>query len=230
MSTPIVERKQQEDQKPPKERRPFSAATWFKIVISLFYLVGIVGMAIPVIRPFFQQLTPFHLLLSLGLLFWFHKEWNIPFGIFCLAAGVIGYGAEVSGVHTGFPFGNYWYGPVLGVQVFEVPLMIGVNWLLLSYMAGHFFQAKIQNDILAALASAILMVAIDFIIEPVAISLDFWQWEGNVVPLQNYLGWLGVAFVIQLIYRKAGFTKSNAVSDFLLLNLILFFAILNLVL
>jgi hypothetical protein len=230
MNTSIVETKQQENQKPAKEGRGISSTTWFKILISLFYLVGIVGMSIPEIRPFFQQLTPFHLLLSLGVLFWFHKEWNVPFGIFCLSAALIGYGSEVSGVHTGFPFGNYWYGPVLGVQVFEVPLMIGVNWLLLSYMAGHFFHTKIQNDILAALAAAALMVGIDFIIEPVAISLDFWSWEGNIVPVQNYLGWLGVAFIIQIIYRKTSFSKPNAVSDFLLLNLILFFAILNLVL
>ena len=230
MNIPIVERKQQADQKPPKQGHRLSATTWFKIVISLFYLVGIVGMSIPEIRPIFQQLTPFHLLLSLGVLFWFHKQWNVHFGIFCVVAALIGYGSEVSGVHTGFPFGNYWYGPVLGVQAFEVPLMIGVNWLLLSYMAGHFFQTKIQNNILAALAAAGLMVGIDFIIEPVAIALDFWQWEGNIVPLQNYLGWLGVAFIIQLIYRKASFVKSNSVSDFVLLNLILFFAILNLAL
>lgn len=182
----------------------------------------------PSIRPFFQQLTPFHLLLSLGVLFWFHKDWNGPFAVFCLAAALIGYGSEVSGVHTGFPFGNYWYGAVLGVQVFEVPLMIGVNWLLLSYMAGLFFQNKIQNDIVAAIAAAGTLVGIDFIIEPVAMSLDFWSWAGNVVPLQNYAGWFGVAFIIQMIYRKSSFSKSNDISDYLLLNLILFFAILNL--
>jgi putative membrane protein len=230
MNPSTVETKRPENQIPSNGSRRISATGWFKIIISLFYFVGIVGMSIPAIRPIFQQLTPFHLLLSLGVLMWFHKDWNVSFSIFCVVAGVIGFGSEVSGVHTGFPFGNYWYGPVLGVQVFEVPLMIGVNWLLLSYLAGHFFNSKIQNDILAALAAAVLMVAIDFIIEPVAMSLDFWYWEGDVVPLQNYLGWLGVAFVIQIIYRKSSFSKSNAVSDFLLLNLILFFAILNLVL
>ena len=93
----------------------------FKWIISVFYLVGIIGMSIPSIRPFFQALTPFHLLLSLGILLLFHADWNKSFMVFSIMAFVIGFGSEVMGVHTGFPFGNYEYGDVLGIKVFEVP-------------------------------------------------------------------------------------------------------------
>lgn len=199
----------------------------FKFIISVFYLVGIIGMSIPTIRPFFQVLTPFHLLLSLGILLLFHTDWNRSFMVFSIVAFVIGFGSEVMGVHTGFPFGNYEYGAVLGIKIFEVPLMIGINWLLLVYLTGNLFEIGIKNDFLAAGLGAGLMVAIDFLIEPVAIGLEFWEWEGGIIPMSNYIGWFGVAFLIHLIYRKSQFLKRNPISTFLLLNLVIFFAVLN---
>jgi uncharacterized membrane protein len=48
-------------------------------------------------------------------------------------------------------------------------------------------------------------------IDPIAVSQGWWVWlEGgaympyvaNGVPIQNFVGWLGVAFVINLIYRR----------------------------
>lgn len=199
-----------------------------KILIIIIHLVGIVGMALPLTQPYFQILTPFHLLICLGILLSFHKDWSIQFLIFAALAFFLGYGFEVLGVHTGFPFGNYTYGPVLGVQVGEVPLMIGVNWLLLVYLTGVLFL-KIKNDFLAAALASLTMVAIDILIEPVAVSLDFWSWAGNVIPLSNYLGWFGVAYLIQISYRKLQFRKDNPLALVLLLNLIAFFAILNLI-
>jgi uncharacterized membrane protein len=202
----------------------------FKFIISIFYLVGIIGMSIPVARPFFQILTPFHLLLNLFVLLLFHKDWNKSFVVFTVLAFTIGFGSEVMGVHTGFPFGNYNYGSVLGTKLFEVPLMIGVNWLILVYISGHLLYNKIENDWLASFVSAGLMVGIDFIIEPVAIALDFWTWESGSIPLSNYLGWFGIAFIIQLIYRKMNFQKANVISPYLLINLVTFFVILNFIL
>lgn len=199
----------------------------FRGIITAFYVFGIIGLAIPMVRPYFQMMTPFTLILSLGILLLFHTGWNRSFGVFAVTAAVLGFGSEVLGIHTGFPFGNYVYGKTLGLKLFEVPMVIGANWLLLVYLAGNVFSSKIQNDWLAATLSAILMVAIDFLIEPVAVNLDFWTWEGNMIPLSNYLGWLGVSFILQICYRKSDFIKENTISIYLLLNLVTFFAILN---
>lgn len=209
------------------QRLPENKQSLFKLIISVFHLVGIIGMSVPELKPYFQLLTPFHLLLSLGILLLFHTDWNKSFLIFSVLAFLIGYGSEVLGVHTGFPFGNYEYGTVLGIKLLDVPLMIGVNWLLLVYMTGAFFEQKVQNDFLAAALGAGLMVIIDFLIEPVAIGLEFWSWEGGVIPLSNYIGWFAVAYLIHLIYRKSLFQKKNLISGFLMLNLIIFFAVLN---
>ncbi len=202
----------------------------FKLIIFVFYLVGIIGMSVPGLKPYFQALTPFHLILSLGILLLFHTDWNRSFLFFSSMAFLIGFGSEVLGVHTGFPFGNYEYGSVLGVKLFEVPIMIGVNWLLLVYLTGNLLEKKVKNDFLAAGMGAGLMVAIDFLIEPVAIELEFWSWEGGEIPLSNYVGWFAVAYLIHLIYRKAMFQKKNLISGFLMLSLIIFFAVLNIIL
>lgn len=202
----------------------------FQIIISIFYLVGLIGMSIPSLRPYFQMLTPFHLLLNFGILLYFHKDWNYSFLIFIAVGFSLGYGSEVMGVHTGFPFGDYWYGDVLGWQLFEVPLMIGINWLILVYCTGNLFHEKINNDWLAAGLASLMMMLIDVIIEPVAVALDFWKWESDIIPLSNFLGWLAVAFIIQLFYRKLNFNKKNTISWYLLFNLITFFAVLNFIL
>jgi uncharacterized membrane protein len=202
----------------------------FQLIISIVYLVGLIGMSIEDVRPYFQILTPFHLLLNFGILLYFHKEWNKDFWIFLAIGFTLGYGSEVLGVHTGFPFGNYAYGPVLGFQILEVPLMIGVNWLILVYTTGNLFANKIDNDWLAAGLAALAMMLIDVLIEPVAVALDFWDWENGLIPVSNFIGWLGVAFLIQLFYRKLKFNKENTISWFLLFNLITFFALLNFIL
>jgi len=202
----------------------------FKFIIAIFYIVGIIGMAVPAVRPFFQILTPFHLILSTVILLLFHKEWSTNFYIFSFLAFTIGFGAEVVGVQTGLIFGDYTYGTVLGPKLLGVPLMIGVNWFLLVYVTGALLQEYVSNDILAAIIAALLMVFLDFLIEPVAIALDFWTWHSDDVPLSNYLGWFAVAFLIQLIYRKLKFSKDNPIAKFLLICLVVFFGILAVVL
>lgn len=209
---------------------PWTRINIFKLIILIFHIVGIFGMSVPAIRPYFQLLTPFHLLLCTGLLLVFHKGWNINFLVFSLLAFGIGFGAEVIGVHTQLLFGGYSYGSVLGIKFFEVPLMIGVNWFLLVYLSGEVFEARIKNWMFAAVLSALVMVVMDFLIEPVAVALDFWSWEGGQIPLSNFTSWFFVALVIQLIYGKLTFKKKNPLALFLLINLLVFFGILNLIL
>lgn len=201
-----------------------------KLVLSIVYLVGIGGMAIPSVRPVFQALTPVHLLFTLGVLLLFHEDWNKRFIAFAFAAFAIGFLSEVSGVHTGFPFGNYIYGPVLGIKLWEVPLMIGVNWFLLIYTSGQLMNQLFTNKILASFMGALTMTAVDYLIEPVAVALDFWNWDGGIIPLSNYLGWIGVSFLIQLIYQFTFFKKENPIATYVFVQMVIFFAVLNFIL
>lgn len=197
-----------------------------RAVIVIIHLVGVIGLSLPEYRDWFLPLTPVQLLSSLILLLLFHRGWSDSFPIVAAAAFWIGFGAEIIGIHTGVLFGDYVYGPTLGPQLWEVPIVIGVNWFLLIYTTGAVFR-KIPNDYYAAFLGASAMTAIDYIIEPVAVALDFWYWKYDLIPWTNYLGWFGISFLIHLIYRKANFEKANPVAVWLLMALILFFAILN---
>lgn len=210
----------------PPERHKIRLTIAVAVVIIL-YGVGVVGLSIPEYRPLFQSLTPAHLLVSLVLLLGFHKGWNDAFTIFATLAFWIGMGVEMIGIHTGYIFGDYVYGPTLGPMLWEVPIVIGINWFLLVYLTATVFHRATNNDYYAAFLGATAMTAIDYIMEPVAVALDMWYWKFEIIPVDNYLTWWAVAFLIQLIYRKANFEKDNKLAVYLLLAMILFFVALN---
>lgn len=197
-------------------------------ILSIFYAVGIAGILIPLHKDFLL-LTPFNLLLSLALVYWNHQPWTASTWGFIGLSYVVGFGAELFGVQTGLLFGNYEYGPVLGWQIWGTPLMIGVNWLIVGYCSGVLVNHLLpgQSVIIKSLVGALLMVALDVLIEPVAMAYDFWQWEGNSIPLKNYVGWLMVAFPLQLYFATfQGNIKNKAAISLFILQVI-FFAILR---
>ena len=95
--------------------------------VILFHLVGFLGFFFGY-KELFTSLIPFHLLLMLLLLVWSYESFNSRFAvlIYCL-----GFGIEYLGVHTGLIFGSYQYGDALGYKLASIPLLIGVNWVLL---------------------------------------------------------------------------------------------------
>ncbi|MHA7130422.1 carotenoid biosynthesis protein [Algoriphagus namhaensis] len=198
-----------------------------RILIIAVYLVGMIGLSLPEYRELFLSLTPYQLVFTTFLLLSFHKGWNDAFPIFGAAAFWIGFGSEVIGIHTGYLYGDYVYGPTLGPKLWEVPLVIGLNWFLLVYLSGSLFAGSISNDYLAAALGALVMTALDYIMEPVAVAMDMWYWKFDIIPVSNYVGWFGVAFLIHLIYRKTNFQKENPVAKLLLVAMILFFTCLN---
>lgn len=201
------------------------------LVLIILYLVGIVGMALP-IHPDFALLTPVNLLISLGLVLFFHSEWNQKTYLFLLLSYCIGFGAELVGVQTGLLFGDYHYGPVLGPKIMGTPLMIGINWILLAYSTGVLVNRFLlgKNIILKAVAGASLMVLLDIFIEPIAIQYDFWTWTDRLTPpMQNFVGWWIVAFFVHLIFQWLLPKTQNKVGLALLALQFIFFFTLNLI-
>lgn len=195
-------------------------------LLGATYLAGIVGLLLPQTTRLFQALTPFNLILSAGILLYFHRHWNRPFILFCILSFLTGYFAEVAGVATGLIFGSYYYGPTLGWQLLEVPLIIGLNWFMLIYSTGTICaQLKIPLVLKAMLASG-LMVVLDLFIEPVAVAFDFWQWENDVIPWQNYAAWFIISVGLHLLFFLLPFQKGNRAAKFLYLLQLIFFVIL----
>lgn len=189
------------------------------------YVAGVIGLNLEVSTELFKFLTPFNLLFSAFVLLYFHVDKNKAFAFFTISTLMIGYWIEVLGINTGLVFGKYQYITTLGFEVFNVPLMIGVNWLIVAYCSGHILNKLAVPKILKVALAAALMTAFDYLVEPIAIRLDMWNWFGEVPPLSNYLGWFFTSFVIQLIYFYAPFKKENPVAIWLFALQTLFFGI-----
>ena len=195
------------------------------VVLPLMYLAGLIGLNVPFSASLFRVLTPFNLVASLGLLLLFHPDFRPSFWGYCLVAFSVGFLIEVVGVQTGVIFGGYAYGGGLGFKLAEVPLVIGINWLMLTYLCGSVSDRLPVALIAKVLIAAGLMTLLDFVIEPVAMRLDFWQWQGDSIPLQNYLAWYLVSAVLFFIYFKMPFRKENILAPLLLILQFLFFGL-----
>lgn len=200
------------------------------LLLSIFYLVGIFGLSNPQWQPLFLSLTPFNLLLTLGVFFWANESLNKNLILSFIITFIIGYGIEVAGVHTGVLFGIYHYGSALGLKLLDVPLLIGVNWFLLAIASRGIVEKISKNRYVQIVLAALLMVFLDILIEPVAIQLDFWSWENNIIPIQNFVMWFLTAFIIQLILSKLMPHLNIVICLGVYITQLVFFGILNLIL
>jgi putative membrane protein len=199
-------------------------------VLVIFHAVGLWGLLFSGDPAYFQRLTPMNLLLTNALLFSFHRRWNRGFVLFAVVVFLTGFFSEVIGVHTGLLFGNYGYGAALGIKLWEVPLLIGLNWLMLVYTTGHMSNYIRLHWVAKALIGALLMVLLDYFIEPVATQYDFWSWQGDHIPVSNFIGWFAVALLLHLYFQKGSFYKQNKLAPYVYMVQFLFFICLYIML
>jgi uncharacterized membrane protein len=200
---------------------------YVKIFLSIIYTVGIVGM---IVKPaLFIPLTPLNLSITCLLLlaFYPYKEKDfIRYVIFLFSAG---FAIEMLGVQTGKIFGSYYYGYALGFKLKHVPIIIGVNWVMLT-LATHSIAQKYSDKLyITASIGAFLMVILDFLIEQVASKYQFWHWQNDAIPLQNFVAWFVISFFFQGLGTVMKFDKENKLAVFIFWLQIFFFAILNIV-
>ena len=197
------------------------------VILFIFHMVGVVGISSDY-KDLFLGLTPLNLLLSLGLFIWANNDFSIQFYKVMAILFALGFLVEVIGVSTGVLFGEYTYGATLGFKLFETPLMIGVNWILLSLASFGVSSFFLKKQLPIILLSSLLMVLMDVLIEPIAISLDFWTWALGDIPLQNYIMWFFVSLIMNALISFNRLKIDYRISFGLLLSQILFFTLLSL--
>jgi putative membrane protein len=200
------------------------------ILILIIYSVGIAGMAIPVTREFFVGLIPFVLVLSLIVTLSFHREsWDLKtIGLFT-AIVLFSWIIEAAGVATGIIFGNYTYGPSLGLKVLETPLLIGLNWLLLIYGTAGITERLPLSKAGKIILASLLMVIYDVILELAAPALGMWQFDDGFAPPENYIAWFLIALVFHTILRVSGIKISNILAPVIFVIQFIFFLALILI-
>ncbi len=203
-----------------------------KLTITLFLLicvqiVGICGFLSP-LSEMFKQLSVFNLIFSVIILLINNENKSPKHWGYLLLVGVLGFFVEVIGVKTGFPFGTYKYGLTLGPKWLDVPLMMSLNWLIPVYCVGIIGNYTGKNIILKSLLGATLMLAMDILLEPIAIEFDYWSWSENTIPIRNYIAWFSISFLMLVGFHSIGYEKDNLVAPVLYTSQIILFCVLNL--
>lgn len=199
-----------------------NAALLFLVVT---HVAGLIGLNIEAVRSFFLFFTPFNLILSFAIVLYFHEDWKRSVVSLLMVWGILGFFIEVLGVKTGFPFGTYEYGHGLGVKLFEVSLVMTVNWATMLYCSHVVARQWVTNKAWRILIASAIMTGIDVVIEPVSGSLEMWHWAGGEAPAINFLGW----FVFSILMHILGinFNLKNKIAAGYLVIMFVFFSINN---
>jgi putative membrane protein len=150
--------------------------------------------------------------------------------LFAACVSPVAWLAEFSSTRTGIPFGLYHYtGETRGQELFvaNVPFMDPLSFSFLAYASLCLARAALRGRRVPpptmALATGVLMMLLDVVIDPVAVRGDRW-FLGRIfhyveagayfgVPLSNFAGWVLVGAVGTGVYvgwigrPEAGWTR-----------------------
>lgn len=183
---------------------------WAIIIVIVLHTVGGICMALG--DPIgLVLLTPAHLCIVTFILFSVHPPLNRQFYKAAFLTFMFGMFIEIVGVKTGNIFGEYHYTSLLGPRVLGVPIVIGTNWLLLSYCFSAlvlWWRPSLRLGYQVVIG-ALLMVLLDVIIEPFAVHYGLWIWKGRILPsIVNYIAWFFGGCIVTLIWL--GFWRNPA--------------------
>lgn len=213
-------------------------------IALLFHISGVIGILFTPYKAWFIANTPLNLVVMLVLLIWLQPKKNASFFLFFAIAFLVGMGTEIIGVNTGKLFGHYHYSSVMGSKLNGVPYLIGINWFVVVFCSGIIIAKLndwIEDKYLAAelqlppflktvsfiLDGALLATLFDYNLEPVAIKLNFWQWQNNQIPMYNFICWFIISASLLVVFRRLNFSKNNHFAIHLFIIQLLFFIALQ---
>ncbi len=174
-----------------------NAESWLILLISILFIAGFIFHNLELTAGAVLKLTDLFLFITNGIVFYFllRKNRTAPFLIWAVSAFLITFFIEFLGVKTGKIFGEYEYGSTMFLQVGGVPVIIAFNWVMLILATYSMSVLLFKNRWIAPVMGSFMIVAFDFVLEPVAMYLDYWQWADGTVPVQNYVAWFVISFV-----------------------------------
>ena len=203
------------------ELRNFSIFFVWLINISGFF--GILSEQ----KEFFLSSSPYVLTMTLFLLI-VNNSLEKKFLLRLFYIFLLGLTVEIIGVNFSFFFGEYEYGENLGFKIFNVPIVIGFNWVLLIILTGNFAHNIFPKSIISKiLFGSTLMILLDLLIEISAPKLNYWEFATHPVPFSNYLWWFIFSVLFHIIYQSKE-NKESIVSTNILIIHFLFFGLLAL--
>jgi bisanhydrobacterioruberin hydratase len=183
------------------------------VLIYNVYVIGAAGHLWDQTFELMRALTSLTLFLTGGVVFALVVLRNgIPVLVWGVGTFLVTFFLEVAGVQTGVVFGAYRYGNVLDPSLFGAPLVIGFNWVLVVLGSACVADWVIQRipapphtfsaDLVFSGITGAVAVGFDVLLEPVAIALGYWSWDGGYVPAHNYIAWFVISFAAAFVLRR----------------------------
>ena len=165
--------------------------------LVFLYVAGLACHLIPSARLVMLRATPVALFLTAALVAASLAQERAG-KAFAWAGAVLvaSFSIEAVGVATGAVFGSYGYGTALGQKLFAVPLVVGLNWAIVILGSTTLVTRFLAHPLAAAIAAGALTAGFDWVMEPVAVGLGYWQWAQATIPLRNYVAWFLIAAVL----------------------------------
>ncbi|MCX7876113.1 MAG: carotenoid biosynthesis protein [Melioribacteraceae bacterium] len=197
-------------------------------IIYILFFVGALAHPIQYLQKYMIMLTPFTLFITTSIVIMnLLTDDNKKIFLWLLIVFFITMLIEIIGVHTKIIFGNYQYGNTLGIKIFGVPIIIGFNWVLIILGAIQLSNKLFNKKLLILLVAPVFTVLFDFILEPVAIKLDYWSWHNNTIPIQNYIAWYIISLVAVMFFSFMKIELKNNISMKYFIVQLIFFLILK---
>lgn len=196
-------------------------------LVVLMYAVGCMGLML--VPDLFIPLSIWSLIITFFVLF--QEEMNLKNGLVFFSIAAMGWFIEYIGVHYHVPFGIYEYGDGLGIKVLDIPLVIGLNWVIVtvsSWITVEWAFSK-WNKLSKILMSASLMTILDILIEPVAPHLDYWMFQLNWPPIQNYIAWFWLGLLFSALMSQLQWKRISSTGVVVWMCQFFFFLTLQLV-
>lgn len=197
---------------------------FFPAILIIFHIIGLVLF---IQSDSASNLTWLNLTLCGLLVFLTEQKRVMAFYLFFFIY-LGGFFIELIGVKTGFLFGDYNYGDVLGPKIAGVSIIIGVNWYAIVLASANLARYVKGGIIGRSILAGLLCTLIDFVIEPVAVEYQFWSWANGDIPLFNYLTWFVFSSLFSYAYLKVS-DKVNKTAFWLFFIWLGFFSFLSLV-
>lgn len=192
--------------------------------LIVLYAAGLIGMHIPATQTLFMSLVPLNLWFTAFICVIYHPRPSLSTYLVLFFIAIAAWLIEVQGVRTGVIFGSYSYGNTLGLKWANVPITIGLNWIILLMATNAVVEEwNVGAKIGKAALGAGLMTALDLLIEPLAVHFDFWHWTNIQVPVQNFIAWWVMSFFFHYVYQLGPWPSKSRLFRLIALLQFLFF-------
>lgn len=111
---------------------------------------------------------------------------------------------ETFAIITGFPYSHFTYTNLIGFKVFGyTPYTVPFAYVPIFIGCIYLANLRVRNYWKIAILTAFLALIVDMVLDPAAMALNFWVYEGTGifygVPLMNFWGWILTGFLAALI-------------------------------